>query len=91
MFLTNSLISLYTLCAAAAPVAAGPMRRFLNPTYQSHPERTAAVKAAFQLSWDGYYKHAFPHDSLQPISNTYSDDRYVVEAPTFGKSNYILT
>lgn len=75
MHLTNSLVGLCTLCAVAAPVAAGPTRRNPKPTYQTHPERTAAVKAAFQRSWDGYYKYAFPHDSLQPISNTFSDDR----------------
>ncbi|EFX03144.1 mannosyl-oligosaccharide alpha-1,2-mannosidase precursor [Grosmannia clavigera kw1407] len=46
-----------------------------EPVYSSHPDRADAVKAAFQLSWDGYYKYAFPHDSLQPQNNSYKDDR----------------
>jgi len=29
-----------------------------------------AIKAAFDFAWDGYYKLAFPHDELKPISNT---------------------
>ncbi|KAH6988604.1 glycoside hydrolase family 47 protein [Ilyonectria destructans] len=39
------------------------------------PVRVAAVKEAFKTSWEGYYEHAFPHDSLRPISNTPVDDR----------------
>lgn len=39
--------------------------------------RAEAVKEAFQTSWKAYYDHAFPHDSLRPISNTFSDDRLV--------------
>ncbi|KAL6415890.1 mannosyl-oligosaccharide alpha-1,2-mannosidase 1B-like protein [Ilyonectria robusta] len=37
--------------------------------------RAEAVKEAFQTSWKAYYDHAFPHDSLRPISNTFADDR----------------
>jgi mannosyl-oligosaccharide alpha-1,2-mannosidase len=40
-------------------------------------ERAAGVKEAFQFAWDGYYKYAFPHDELHPISNSYSDSRSV--------------
>lgn len=46
------------------------------PHYQDHPERAAEVKAAFQRSWNGYYENAFPHDTLRPISKSFSDDRY---------------
>lgn len=38
--------------------------------------RASAVRAAFQTAWSGYYKYAFPHDDLHPISNTFEDDRY---------------
>ncbi|KAL2266226.1 hypothetical protein VTJ83DRAFT_5578 [Remersonia thermophila] len=34
-----------------------------------------AVREVFRVSWDGYYQHAFPHDSLRPVSNGYADDR----------------
>jgi mannosyl-oligosaccharide alpha-1,2-mannosidase len=39
--------------------------------------RALQVKKAFKESWDGYYEHAFPHDNLHPISNTFDDDRLV--------------
>ncbi|KAI0164099.1 glycoside hydrolase family 47 protein [Xylariaceae sp. FL1272] len=43
--------------------------------YVSHPERTDAVKEAFQISWDGYMDYAFPNDTLIPIAKTYLNDR----------------
>ncbi|KAI1478070.1 glycoside hydrolase family 47 protein [Daldinia eschscholtzii] len=46
-----------------------------QPSYVSHPDRTDAVKAAFQRSWDGYYQYAFPNDTLRPISKGYQNDR----------------
>jgi mannosyl-oligosaccharide alpha-1,2-mannosidase len=52
-------------------------KRAAPPTYVANPSRANAVKAAFQRSWDGYYKYAFPHDSLRPISNGWYDDRLV--------------
>lgn len=52
------------------------------PVYDSHKktsqERAAGVKEAFQFAWDGYYKYAFPHDELHPVSNSYSDSRSVL-------------
>ncbi|RYP18007.1 hypothetical protein DL767_009926 [Monosporascus sp. MG133] len=47
------------------------------PSYVAHPERTAAVKEAFQYAWDGYYTYAFPNDTLRPISQGYENDRQV--------------
>ncbi|KAI5922420.1 glycoside hydrolase family 47 protein [Camillea tinctor] len=44
-------------------------------SYVSHPERLEFVKEIFQRSWDGYYKYAFPNDSLKPISRSYMNDR----------------
>ncbi|KAI3553214.1 glycosyl hydrolase family 47 [Colletotrichum abscissum] len=45
------------------------------PQYVNQPERAAAVKEAFQRSWDGYRKFAFPNDTLKPVSNTAENDR----------------
>ncbi|KAK1759562.1 glycoside hydrolase family 47 protein [Echria macrotheca] len=45
------------------------------PKYTVNQERADAVKQAFQISWDGYSKYAFPHDSLRPVKNRYYDDR----------------
>ncbi|CAK7213086.1 Mannosyl-oligosaccharide alpha-1,2-mannosidase 1B [Sporothrix eucalyptigena] len=75
MHILSSLLGVCTVCAMALPASAGPTRRNFTPDYVSHPDRTDAIKDAFQRSWDGYYKYAFPHDSLKPVSNTYSDDR----------------
>ena len=50
------------------------------PSYVAHPDRAAAVKEAFDRSWDGYYKYAFPHDSLLPISKGFSDELSVTPA-----------
>ncbi len=37
--------------------------------------RAAEVQRAFKDSWKGYYEHAFPHDNLHPLSNTFDDGR----------------
>jgi mannosyl-oligosaccharide alpha-1,2-mannosidase len=44
--------------------------------YDAPADRAQAVVDAFRVSWDGYYRHAFPHDELHPASNTFSDSRY---------------
>lgn len=58
------------------------------PQYAVNKERADAVKQAFQTSWDGYSKYAFPHDSLRPVSNGFADDRCAlcVLSPACGKS-----
>ncbi|KAK8098016.1 uncharacterized protein PG998_013502 [Apiospora kogelbergensis] len=49
--------------------------RTRGPAYQAHPDRTAAVKEAFDRAWAGYYKYAFPNDSLKPIAKSFENDR----------------
>lgn len=49
-------------------------------TLSSKPDRAAAIKDTFQIAWDGYYKHAFPHDELHPLDNSYDDSLYVVQS-----------
>ncbi|KAL8305682.1 hypothetical protein RB597_003573 [Gaeumannomyces tritici] len=61
------------IAASGALTSPAPVRR--EVTYKPNPERAAAVKKAFRRSWDGYYKYAFPHDSLKPISKSWDDDR----------------
>lgn len=58
----------------ASPHPQRALRR-AAPKYVVNETRANAVKEAFQISWDGYYEYAFPHDSLNPVSNGYSDDR----------------
>ncbi|KAI0869331.1 glycoside hydrolase family 47 protein [Hypoxylon argillaceum] len=64
-----ALSSISPAVVSASPIASR------GPSYVSHPDRLDAVKAAFQRSWDGYYQYAFPNDSLNPISKTYTNDR----------------
>ncbi|GAP88406.1 putative glycoside hydrolase family 47 protein [Rosellinia necatrix] len=60
--------------AALSTVSASPLARPRH-SYVSHPDRVDGVKEAFQRSWDGYYKYAFPNDSLKPIAMSYDNDR----------------
>jgi hypothetical protein len=43
--------------------------------HTENSERADAVKAAFQVAWNGYQTYAFPHDELHPVDNTYGDPR----------------
>lgn len=45
--------------------------------YGTKEDRAQAVVNTFKLSWDGYYKYAFPNDELKPVSNGFSNSRYV--------------
>lgn len=38
-------------------------------------ERAQAVVDTFKLSWEGYYKYAFPNDELKPVTNGFSNSR----------------
>ncbi|ROV96610.1 hypothetical protein VPNG_09014 [Cytospora leucostoma] len=54
-----------------------PAKRYsgLTSDYVYNKSRADAVKQTFQISWDGYYKYAFPGDSLLPVTNTFENDR----------------
>jgi mannosyl-oligosaccharide alpha-1,2-mannosidase len=39
-------------------------------------DRAQAVVNTFKLSWEGYYKYAFPNDELKPVTNGFSNSRY---------------
>ncbi|KAK0755534.1 hypothetical protein N5P37_011936 [Trichoderma harzianum] len=70
-FISSSVLAFGLVAPALAyphPVP-GAKRGSPNPT------RAAAVKAAFQTSWNGYRQFAFPHDDLHPVSNTFDDER----------------
>jgi mannosyl-oligosaccharide alpha-1,2-mannosidase len=68
-----------TLGGSAAALLLGLASAAPQPHHKPHyvvsQHRANAVKDAFQVSWDGYYKHAFPHDSLRPVTNRFADDR----------------
>lgn len=77
---TVPFVAFFSMTAVAAPHGQNLMERRGRPdNHTLNRERADAVKAAFEFAWDGYYKYAFPHDELHPVSNSYSDSRYVLE------------
>ncbi|KAG9240026.1 glycoside hydrolase [Calycina marina] len=75
-YLTVGLISVLGLCSmtgVAIPTVHQASHRADKDALNC--ARSDQVKEAFQHAWDGYYKHAFPHDELHPVSNTFSDSR----------------
>lgn len=78
MYLTTAALAVLGLASqvtAAPPAQRRATSQYPSPQYVANATRANAVKAAFQTAWDGYYKYAYPHDSLEPVTNTYSDDR----------------
>jgi hypothetical protein len=73
-------ITAIALCSQAA-LAVPAHSPHYDTNSQTEKQRAAAVKEAFQFAWDGYYKYAFPHDELHPVSNGYSDSRCVAPIP----------
>ncbi|KAL7788190.1 glycoside hydrolase family 47 protein [Trichoderma ceciliae] len=69
-FIGSSVLAL----GLVAPALAYP-RPAVVKRGSPNPSRAAAVKAAFQTSWDAYHQTAFPHDDLHPVSNGFDDDR----------------
>lgn len=69
----------------ATALALLPLRALAAPNFSRQSAsntvlaqtRANAVKSAFETAWAGYYKYAFPHDELHPVSNSFSDSRSV--------------
>ncbi len=80
MYLTPTALVFLGLAAQTSGLPSNVRRQHdytVPPVYSPNPERANAIQEAFQRSWNGYYKYAFPHDSLKPISNSWDDDRLV--------------
>jgi len=79
----------FAVLGALFPVALGLPRNVLpnlksrQDDLPSAEDRAKAVIDIFRTSWDGYYKFAFPHDELHPVTNSFSDSRYVADATNF--------
>lgn len=54
---------------------AGAKRWSYESPYTSTEQRAQAVVNTFRISWDGYYRYAFPMDELMPVSNNGSNSR----------------
>jgi mannosyl-oligosaccharide alpha-1,2-mannosidase len=71
MRLSSKSILLLELAGAAFAI---PAKRSASRPVADH-SRAHDVKEAFEMSWNAYYEHAFPHDTLHPVTNGYEDDR----------------
>jgi mannosyl-oligosaccharide alpha-1,2-mannosidase len=58
----------------ASAVSAAP-RRHGRATGGPDAEKAAAIKEVYKESWGAYYRYAFPNDTLNPVSQTYQNDR----------------
>ena len=70
-----SVIGLCSLTVLAIPSGRHEVRASRPSNHTLNRERADAVKEAFIHAWDGYYKYAFPHDELHPVTNGFSDSR----------------
>ncbi|SPO02672.1 related to class I alpha-mannosidase 1B [Cephalotrichum gorgonifer] len=52
-----------------------PLAALATTTTAAESAKLNAVEEVFRRSWNGYREHAWGHDSLRPISNSYADDR----------------
>lgn len=76
-FLAVAFVALIAATALATPPGHGLKEARGRPdNHTLNQERADAVKSAFTFAWNGYYKYAFPHDELHPVSNNFSDSRY---------------
>ncbi|GAD98749.1 mannosyl-oligosaccharide alpha-1,2-mannosidase 1B [Paecilomyces variotii No. 5] len=74
--LSFSLTGLSLLSTAVAhPHYAQQARQVQRRQDADASQRAEAVKEAFQFAWNGYYRYAFPHDELHPVTNGYGDSR----------------
>lgn len=64
--------SCLTLPSLAFPA---PQERLDARTLRSD-DKIDAVKEAFRHGFNGYMKHAYPHDELKPVSNGHSNPLY---------------
>ncbi|KAG6313528.1 hypothetical protein E4U22_000867, partial [Claviceps purpurea] len=71
---SSSLVLLQLACAGLGAAVALPSKRAVVPPVADH-DKARQVKEAFAISWNGYYKHAFPHDTFHPVTNGFEDDR----------------
>jgi mannosyl-oligosaccharide alpha-1,2-mannosidase len=76
--ITTIFLGLIIPTTLALPRNSPPKVNSANLPYETPPsqeDRAQAVIDAFRVSWDGYYKYAFPNDELHPVTNGYSNSR----------------
>lgn len=68
------------LLGLVSPSFARPQPEAAKRAPAPNHARAGEVRNAFQTAWKGYYKYAFPHDTLLPLTNEWYDDRLVLHA-----------
>lgn len=68
----------------ASVVSAVP-RRHTRAAGGPDPEKTAKILDVYRESWGAYYRYAFPNDTLNPVSQTSQNDRYVAASLSLGR------
>lgn len=63
-----------SLALTAAQAHPGHMPRRATK-FAPDADKAAAVADVFNTAWAGYHDHAFPNDTLHPVSNTGENDR----------------
>lgn len=76
-----STLRLVSGLSLATVALAAPQR--CVPKQEHSAARAAAVKEAFEFAWEGYYKYAFPHDELRPVTNGFTNSRYIVSPKSY--------
>ncbi|KAF2628238.1 glycoside hydrolase family 47 protein [Macroventuria anomochaeta] len=73
--LSAVLLPVVSALPANAPWKQGHDAQGKRQYYSPPVDRAQAVIDTFKLSWEGYYKHAFPNDELHPVTNTFGNSR----------------
>lgn len=76
MWLSRGCLVLLELAATVLAVPQPAVSADRRP--KPDERRAEAIKNAFRVSWQAYLDHAFPHDTLHPLSNGFEDDRCVL-------------
>lgn len=72
--LCTALIAAFTISSSKA--TAIKRDRGLD-SCTANNDRAQRIKGSFQFAYNGYKQHAFGHDELLPVSEHFSDSRYV--------------
>lgn len=76
-----TVVAVVLPCTSALPANVPvdlPVESNAKRQYGAPVDRAQAVVDTFKLSWEGYYKYAFPNDELKPVTNSFSNSRYVI-------------
>lgn len=74
---TAALIAAITISSSEATAIKRASDENLNSCIANN-DRARRIKGSFQFAYNGYKQYAFGHDELLPVSEGFSDSRYIV-------------